>query len=463
MTATLPLALPLADLDDWSLLRTHGGAQVIFDAGDRSLLHADPADRFADHTRRYGHRPHLIGRTEQTLAMLEQVQLSGRGGAHFPVARKWRTALDAAAAGGGEVVVVGNGAEGEPGSVKDAALLLQRPHLVLDGLVCAAEALGASSAVLWLHEGAAAVAAVHRALAERRTAGLVEPPVRLAMGPDAYLSGEGNAVVRALDGGPALPVFLRRPAAVAGVDGRPTIVQNVETLARLALLARTGASGAPPGVVVSVLTRARDERWVIAAREVPGRRRLAEAVLDGYWVHQPPPRAVLVGGFGGRWMHWEDAAPMVLGQMIGSRTPGGLAPVSLAAGILAPLPSGTCGIRETAVVIDYLAASSARQCGPCVFGTRTLAEVWRRLARGATRRTDADRVRAVTEEISGRGACRLPDAAVSLTRSALEVFADDVERHLTGRACPVGGQDGPGTVLPVPVSPTTVAMNGRWA
>ncbi len=94
---------------------------------------------------------------EQLLDSIEQAELTGRGGAHFPVARKWRTALDAARAGGGEVLVVANGAEGEPASAKDAALLLQRPHLVLDGLVCAAEAFGASSAVLWLQEGAAAV------------------------------------------------------------------------------------------------------------------------------------------------------------------------------------------------------------------------------------------------------------------------------------------------------------------
>ncbi len=450
MTATLPLEVPFSAAAEWSLLGTHAQAQVVFDAASRSLLYAEPADRLTEHLWRYGSRPDLAGRTAPVLDALEQVELSGRGGAHFPVARKWRTALEAARAGGGEVVVVGNGAEGEPASAKDAALLLQRPHLVLDGLACAAEALGASSAVLWLHEGAAAVDAVRLALTERRAAGLVEPPVRLVTGPHAYLTGEGNAVVRALGGGPALPVFLRRPAAVAGVDGRPTVVQNVETLARLALLARTGAAGPLPGVLVSVLTRAADGRWVVAAREVAGHRRLAEAVLDGYWADEPRPRAVLVGGFGGRWLRWDDAAPMVLEQMVGRAGPGEPARVSLAAGVLAPLPSRACGVRETAAVVEYLAASSARQCGPCVFGTRALAQVWQRLARGVARRGDRARVRAVAEEIAGRGACRLPDAAVSLTRSALDVFAEDVERHLSGRVCPPDDTSEP--VLPVPVT-----------
>lgn len=461
MHTVAPATRPLRTGAEWSLLGTHPEAQVAFAASDRSLLHAEPADRLEDHLRRYGPRPVTTARAgELLLRSVEAAELSGRGGAHFPVARKWRTALEAAQAGGREVLVVANGAEGEPASAKDAALLLQRPHLVLDGLVCAAETLGASSAVLWLHEGASAVEAVGRALAERRAAGAVEPDVRVATGPDRYLTGEGNAVVAALDGGPALPAFLRRPAAVAGVDGRPTVVQNVETLARVALLARTGASGPIPGVLTSVLSRSTEGRWAVVVRELAPFRTVAEAVLDGYWAAAPKPGAVLVGGYGGRWMHWDDAAPLALGRLAARPAPGG---VSLGAGVIAPLPDGACGVRETAAVVDYLAASSARQCGPCLFGTRALADAWSRIARGAARRGDEERLHEVSAEISSRGACRLPDAAVSLTLSARDVFLADLERHLAGYPC---GPLSP-SVLPVPgsIAPprTTPAPGSRRA
>ena len=123
--------------------------------------------------------------------------LTGRGGGHFPAARKWQTVLDATRRTGLLPVVVGNASEGEPASAKDAALLVHRPHLVLDGLAHAAEAVGATESVVWLHGDAHEPHRVLvRALQERRSAGLVEPPVRLATGPSRYLTGESNAVVQ---------------------------------------------------------------------------------------------------------------------------------------------------------------------------------------------------------------------------------------------------------------------------
>ncbi len=141
------------------------GRQVRYALGDQQRLTGPEPDDLEMHVARFGRRPAATGaRGDALVDVLHRIGLSGRGGGHFPVARKWRAVLDA----GGGGVVVANGAEGEPASAKDAALLQHRPHLVLDGLELAAEALGADDAVVWLHEGATATRrSVARAVAER--------------------------------------------------------------------------------------------------------------------------------------------------------------------------------------------------------------------------------------------------------------------------------------------------------
>lgn len=415
--------------------------EVLYRTAGRRRERGPVPDGLMEHWHRYGQRPRMFGvAADRLLAEMERAALTGRGGAHFPVARKWRAVLEA----GGGGIVVANGAEGEPASAKDAALLQHRPHLVLDGIAIAVEALGATSAVLWLHSGAVdSLRSVHRAIAERRTAGFDDPPINIVTGPDHYLSGESSAVVRALEGGPALPAFRRVSAARSGIGGRPTLVQNVETLARVGLLARTGGGVVQPGPLLTVVGEG-----VLTVVEVPGGTTLGEAAGLGSTsrrVGRRPgldwPRAVLVGGFGGRWMPWSRAAELPLAQLDGRNAP------SLGAGIVALAEADVCGVCETAAVVDYLADSSARQCGPCRFGTRELADVLGRIAAGRPRRGDGDRVATLGLQIRKRGACGMPDGVVNLVESALEVFAMDVEAHLAGQPCASAGYR---ALLPVP-------------
>jgi NADH:ubiquinone oxidoreductase subunit F (NADH-binding) len=424
-------------------------------AGSGRMQGPDP-DHLGAHLDRYGERPQVRGEAgERLVATLETAGLTGRGGAHFPVAAKWRAALDA---GGGGVVIV-NGAESEPLSAKDAALLQHRPHLVLDGLACAAEAVGAIGAAVWLHEGAGeSHRAVAGALRQRRAHGGDPLAVRLAVGPGRYVSGESSAVVQALEGGPALPAFTRAPAAVHGVHGLPTLVHNVETMALIGLLARTGGAGPRPGPLVTILGGD-----VLTVSEFPADTTVSQA----YWFAQPAilapvePQAVLLGGYGGRWCDWAQVADLPLGRLDGGRPvvrPSGsnrrrlhavTAPMpSLGAGILAPLPHDACGLAETAAVLRYLADSSARQCGPCLFGTRELADGMARIAQGTARRKEVEKLQRLTGQVERRGACGLPDGAVQLTRSALSVFEADLGCHLrTGECRHPGGR----AILPIPV------------
>jgi NADH:ubiquinone oxidoreductase subunit F (NADH-binding) len=402
---------------------------------ERPIGRSHDSQDLRTHLATWGPRPDDWARhPESLLEQMAEVALSGRGGAHFPVATKWRAVL---AAGGGGTVVA-NAAESEPASAKDGVLLRARPHLLLDGLATAAGVLGATDAVIWLHAGATDTHRVlSHALAERRTARLPELPMRIVRAPDGYLSGESSAVVRALSGGPALPDFAVLPAATVGVHGRPTLVQNAETLTRVAVLSRTGAEDYAPSALLTVVGRGR--RTVL---ELPITSTVAAAVAAAGTVRSSELQAVLLGGYGGAWLPWAEAADLPVDEPT-LRAAG----ASMGAGVVAPLPAGACGLVETASVFAFLAASSARQCGPCLFGLRSISDVLHDLARGRARRRDVERIQRHAAEVRGRGACRHPDGAIRLMASALSTFAADVSAHAKGSPCP-GSRKAPS--LPVP-------------
>jgi NADH:ubiquinone oxidoreductase subunit F (NADH-binding) len=253
-----------------------------------------------------------------------------------------------------------------------------------------------------------------------------EPMIRIAVGPDRYLSGESGAVVQALSGGLPVPAFRTVPSAVRGVDGLPTLVHNVETLARVARLARAEDCS------TAIVTVCVDDAHVVL--EVPTSATVHEVITR---VTGPAePAAVLIGGHGGTWCGWPRLDELTLDEA-DFRAAG----LSRGAGVLAVLPAGACGLARTAALADFLAKESARQCGPCLFGLASIAASTAELAGGGRRsRRDADRIARFAAEIQGRGACGHPDGAVRMVRSALEVFAGDVDAHRRGRCLATGGR-----------------------
>ena len=309
-----------------------------------------------------------------------------------------------------------NGAESEPASGKDAALLQLRPHLVLDGLKATVRATGGTEAVLWLHKGALhSRVSIERALVERRAAGVTDAPIRIVEGPARYLSGESTAIVRALSGGPALPHRMPVPAAISGVDGRPTLVHNIETLARVGLL----ATGFEPTQSRLLTVTTPSGRMVVDARPDEILSALVERLGGG------DTSAVLLGGYGGTWHRWD----------VVSEQPVSALETLTNAGIVMVLPRSGCGIAVSAQIVQHLADSSARQCGPCLFGLDSLAEVMQRVASGRARRSDVARLERISAEVAGRGACHHPDGAIRMLVSALEVFAEDLPAHRRGKRC----------------------------
>ncbi len=380
------------------------------------------SDDLAAHHRRFGERPEATGLNGTILlGLLDEVGLAGSGGGHFPVARKWRTALKA----GGGGIVVANGAESEPASVKDRALLCTIPHLVIDGLVSAAEALGASELVIWLHADASdARRAVSGALAERRAHRYAEPEIRLVLAPSHYLSGESSAILRTLTGGPTLPQFSRRPAAADGYFGSPAVVHNVETLARIGLLARSGVRRHQTSTMLTVCTR-----HARTAMEVEPGTTIGAAVCAGGWLGAAP-QAVLFGGYGGSWLPWSAVADVLAEESalveVGA---------SLGAGVLIPLGRSECGVSRTADIASFMADASARQCGPCRFGLASLAELLQGVAAGTAGRDAVRRLDTLRSLIDGRGGCHHPDGVVRMVASALATFESDVARHVRGLSC----------------------------
>ena len=383
-------------------------------------------DGLAGHLAALGPLPYRGG-PGRLIADVAESGLTGRGGAAFPVARKL-----AAVAAGRRPVVVGNGAESEPLSGKDAALLRAAPHLVLDGLQLAAEAVGARRAILAVHPGGYAGGTLTGALAQRQAAGLDRVPVELAEATDGFLAGQETALISALNGGLGRPAYTPPRVSERGVGGHPTLVQNVETLCHLALIARYGAAwfrsvgtGAEPGSMLATV-------W-----QADGRAAVTEAALGtplGQLLDlRGPVQAVLVGGYHGAWLPAGQAAGLALSNS--SLHPAGAA---AGAGVLAALPAGRCGLAETARVARYLALASSGQCGPCLNGLPRIAAGLAELAGTRPRPTvihDLERWSGLT---SGRGACHHPDGTVRFVRSALVTFAAETAAHAAGRCSAPG-------------------------
>jgi len=359
--------------------------------------------RLLDSPERFGALPRVGA---DLIDAIERSGLVGRGGAGFPVATKWRAVAERS---GGRAVIVVNGAEGEPRSQKDRLLMTARPHLVLDGAHIAARVLRARRVILYIgerHEKARQ--SMLRALSER-----TEPErnlVALAAAPARYVAGAETAAIHFLNEGIATPTTTPPLPFEQGVDRAPTLVQNVETLAHIALIARGGSANstlitlaggvARPGVV-----------------EVELGTTIGEAVRQGGGVAEQP-RAVLVGGYFGSWMEPTEAWKLPLDHRL-----------RLGCGVIGLLPSSSCPVCETAGIMRYLATESSAQCGPCFFGLRALADACTRIADGSSDGHDLARLHRWVDEVPGRGACRHPDGAVLFLSSALRVFAREFANH----------------------------------
>ncbi len=389
---------------------------------------ADGPERLKAHHARLGDLPPSTDRRD-IISVVGASGLLGRGGAGFPVGRKWLAVADHSA---GDAVVVVNGAEGEPRSAKDRALMERRPHLVLDGAIVAAEAVGAPDVILYVgSEHTEARHVLAQAIAEREP----DPSVRvqLVAAPVGYIAGEATAVVHYLNAGDARPTFLVARPHERGVADRPTLVQNVESLAQAALITRFGDAwyrevgrGPTRGsalITVSGTNARPTVREIEYGTPVGEVARLSAAASSA--------SAVLLGGYFGAWAAFDEVRDEPLDPAT-MREHG----LGFGCGVVSFSGPDTCGVAATAEIMTYMAGATAAQCGPCVFGLGAIAQAVRRLADGTAPAYDLERIGGWAAQVEGRGACHHPDGAIALLRSALDVFADDFARHQARRPCP---------------------------
>ena len=387
------------------------------------------AESLPQHVTRLGRRPN--GGT-WLMDVLDASNLRGRGGAAFPTGRKWRSV---AAGTKGEAVVVVNLAEGEPASFKDRTLGALRPHLILDGAALAVESVAASRAIVYVGRAhTAAREALQIAARERRRLNPRECHFDIVDAPDRYVAGETSALVNRLNGGPAKPTITPPRPHEVGVDGRPTLIQNAETLAHVALIARYGAdwfrqvgTAESPGTALVTVLGSVVRPGVIEV----DRGATVGAVIEAAGGLARTPQAVLLGGYFGTWVPAVEAWNLRLDdkELAHHGT-------SLGCGVVMVLPTASCGVAETARILRYLAGESAGQCGPCVFGLDWIASAMERAARGRADASERDRLIRWGGQVSHRGACHHPDGAVRLLTSALRAFEGDLTLHLVRQPCP---------------------------
>ncbi|WP_433285540.1 NADH-ubiquinone oxidoreductase-F iron-sulfur binding region domain-containing protein [Pseudonocardia sp. CA-142604] len=382
----------------------------------------------ADHLARFGPLPTGAGGPVELIDAVDRSGLRGRGGAGFPMSRKLRTV----ASGRGRPIVVANGCDGDPVTAKDAKLLEFAPHLVIDGVLLACHAVGADEAAICVGDGDAHADSMHAALDARHDENVT---IRAVEVPRRYVASEESALVNFLNSGDARPTVTPPRPAERGVGGRPTLVDNVETLAHLALITRFGASWfraagtaqSPGTTLVTVGGAVRRPGVYEVELGTPVGAVLAEAGGES-----EPLQAVQIGGLGGSWMAIRQARALPLAHE-DCRAAGAV----MGTAALVALPERACGLAETARTLRYLAVESAGQCGPCMFGLPAIADDVDDLVRGADPSgATLDRLHNRLGMIEGRGACAHPDGTTRFAASALRAFADDIADHVAGRPCP---------------------------
>lgn len=405
------------------------------------LLAGIPSDgdalSLAEHRSLHGELPAFDSRHDgpALIELVEASGLRGRGGGGFPAGAKLHAVAGARKHGRSRPVVLVNGAEGEPASFKDRTLLQALPHLVLDGAEVAARAIGAQEVVLAVCDTAAdALAGVRGALDERaRRPSRAPLRARLVTVPDRYLAGQESALVSHVNGGPALPTFTPPLPFERGVGGRPTFVGNVETLAHIALIARHGSDwfgelgpASQPGSALVTLSGTQLAYPGVYEVEVGSP---LPALLDAAGGLEEP-RALLVGGYCGGWVD----GSLLRGVALSDEH---LAPygAALGAGVIVLLSADTCPVAELTRLTGWLAAQSAHQCGPCLFGLDAIATTVEQVMLGQAPRDAWRRLAGLGAVVRGRGACTHPDGAVRMLSSALEVFAEELADHARNGPC----------------------------
>jgi NADH-quinone oxidoreductase subunit F len=373
---------------------------------------------------------------EDVIAAITDSGLRGRGGAGFPTAVKWKLAL---ASADPVKYVICNGDEGDPGAFMDRLVLESDPHRVLEGLAIAAHAVGAAQGYLYIRaEYPLAVHHTRAAIlqaAERGLLGALHLEVREGAG--AFVCGEETALIQSLEGRRGMPK-LRPPYPVErGFRGKPTVINNVETLACVPWILRHGASA-----FAAFGTKGSRGTKVFALAGKINRGGLIEVPM-GITIRQ------VVDEIGGGIRHGREFKAVQLGGPSGGCIPARLADTPIDYDALAQTGAimgsgGLVVLDERDCMVDiarfFLKFTQAESCGKCTFcriGTKRMREILERLCAGQGRCDDLEKLATLADFVSRGSLCGLGQTAPNPVLTTLRYFREEYEAHLAGR-CPAG-------------------------
>jgi bidirectional [NiFe] hydrogenase diaphorase subunit len=374
-----------------------------------------------------------------------QSGLRGRGGAGYPTGLKWNTVAKAA---GTPKYVICNADEGDPGAFMDRSVLESDPHRVLEGMAIAAYAVGASEGYVYCRaEYPLAVSRLRKAIHQAEKGGYLGAAVagtefgfsvQVRLGAGAFVCGEETALIASVEGGRGTPRTRPPYPAVAGLWDRPTLINNVETLANVApIIERGGEWFASIGTERSKGTKV----FALAGRialtglvEVPMGTTLREIVFDigGGMVDGGTFKAVQTGGPSGGCipaqfldMPVDYESLLEIGTYIGS-------------GGMIVMDETSCMVDVARYFMDFCRDESCGKCVPCRVGTTQLHMMLERITRGEAEMDDLDQLERLAGMVRRTSLCGLGQGAPNPIFSTLRYFRDEYLAHIQDRVCPAG-------------------------
>lgn len=376
---------------------------------------------------------------------IERAGLRGRGGAGFPTGKKWRLCR---AAPGEIKYVVGNGDEGDPGAFMDRSLLEGNPHIVLEGMIIGAYAIGATQGIVYVREEyPLAVKTITTAIAQARDYGLLGSnifmsgfsfDIEVARGAGAFVAGEETALIAAVEGRKSEP-RQRPPYPVeCGLWGKPTVINNVETWATVPIIIEKGAEWyAQIGTETSKGTKIFSLVGKIANTglvEVPLGITLREIIYDigGGMSNGRQLKAVQTGGPSGGCIPRElidlpvDYESLIrVGSMMGS-------------GGMIVMDDRTCMVDVARYFMDFLRDESCGKCLSCREGTQRMYEILSAICEGRATEQDIETLEELAQVVADTSLCGLGQTAPNPVVSTLRYFRSEYEAHVRERRCPAG-------------------------
>ena len=381
---------------------------------------------------------------EHVVKVVSDAGLRGRGGAGFPTGKKWQFTREAS---GEPRYLILNGGEDEPGSKKDRVLLENLPHLVIEGTVLAAYAIGATKAYLYINANyAVAIKTITDALTEAKAVGYwgenilgsdFALDIEIVPAPHNYVAGEDTAALEVIEGRKAWPRQKPPFPVTVGLYGKPTSVNNVETLANVAPIVLQGAdwyrkfgTAESTGTMIFSLD---DDLNRPGVYELPFGTPLRYLIEEcgGGLKSGKKIKAIMPAAPSSAYLPPEKIdTPLDHNSM---RDAGS----GLGCGVVRLVAEGTCIVEEVIKISEFFTAESCGQCPACRMETNTLTSLLKKVQAGQGGQPILEQFTKVIAFNKGKGFCNLIAMPGPPIESALKLFPDDFAAHLSTGKCPV--------------------------